>query len=43
MCEDCKKCQINKDESMICHWSEDYKEHFKNLKSVIFCTAKEVK
>lgn len=43
MCEDCKKCEIKKDSSMICHWDEDYKEVFKDTKRVIICSAKEVR
>ena len=43
MCEDCKKCEIKKDGSMICHWEEDYKEKFKDINQVKICSAKEVK
>lgn len=41
MCEDCKKCEIKKDGSMICHWSDDYKEVFSDTNKVTMCSAKE--
>jgi uncharacterized Zn finger protein (UPF0148 family) len=43
MCDNCKKCEVKKDGSIICHWEEDYTEYFKDTKQIIFCTGKEVK
>lgn len=40
MCEDCQKCQIKKDLSIICYLDEDNKEFFKDTKQIIFCSGK---